>query len=270
VIDSSLKCNELSENVANASGKSLISDQSLYPDIGPTFPSSEFGMTYASIGPGYEHSEIGPSLPNEVTTDHSVNSNVYYHPSEYQVQNENSSTDKSEPLIAATLPNSFNIDVEALMKRRMLTVDSEVGPTFPPPSSVSLPDEYLLEKEPSNKSASVSSSITSYNPSSITAVNVGNNSSLGVSVAPGPAPSARIQGPKIIKPDAELTSFVPAALRIKRNQSGALINNIQANKVQKLLNVQEKSSAYGPAAASSTNIDDAYSSFMNEISEITG
>ena len=111
---------------------------------------------------------------------------------------------------------------------------------------------------------------------------VGNSSiSMGVSAVPQPSTTS-IKGPKIVKADAAVVSFMPASLRVKRQkqQNGTSTANLPMSKkvrvetptvptvgkVDTMGNVSNAPSVQ--PATSKTSVDDAYANFMAEINEL--
>jgi hypothetical protein len=161
-------------------------------------------------------------------------------------------------------PATFVVpNLEELMRRRnMIHSDApEVGPASTP-----LDEEAMGPSLPDP-------SIQSYDPQS------DSSSKYGLSGVPGPASavSSRLTGPKVVKVDSSLKSFVPAALRVKRpvnesdQKASYKISKIAAEDDDAIVNGNRFVSSLKPlqpSATSTNNVEDAYADFMNEINLI--
>ena len=215
------------------------------------------------------------------------------------------------PAVAKT---EVKIDVEALMKRRRLLPPASsspghdcvgpsagpscdygpsVGPDMGPACGPELPPAYPADIGPTHVPCAPFSHARDIEPSAA----VSQGMETGPDGSPGapctvPMPravpaAAKVQVPKLVKVDAGLVSFVPAALRVKRqhqvkpddtavvlekfrraggNHSGEA--RVETNSGE--ISVPESEKPIVGAAKAQSSVDDVYASFMSEINELGG
>ena len=169
------------------------------------------------------------------------------------------------------LPPPAPVNISEIMRRRMLLPEDAVAPMGPavvPPASIVARPPIVPD--------SPAAAAPAYSNIAPSAKDSGSSSHVLGVIAPVPSvpmPASMViahtQGPKLAKMDKELTAFRPAALMVRRGDKSTSTTTSSAKRYPEV--TRDASSAEQSVnKQESVAIDDIYSNFMNEISNLGG